>query len=559
MRQVGNAIGKKRVLFVIAIAVVVVLAGAIGRAQLQSTQAQNYDVIVAGAGPGGIAASLQAARMGRHVALLEPTDWIGGQIAAAGVSTMDEGSPLARQSGIYAEFLKAVTTYYHNHGKSVGTCYYNINAVCVDPQVGQTILKQMLAAQPNIHVFTGTEITSVTKSGNTVTGVVAGGKQFNSKVVIDAGEYGDVLALAGANYRLGNGTASKPSNSGCIQNITYTTVIKQYPKGVPSNLRFSKAPQGYSPAVAAHFATYLKQNGYGLTIKPKATVANNRMPMNMTAFAAYRGLPDLANPANYNAFQQDGHTITRTSLNLGNDYPFTGVLSTKYISDRNYRSQVDCQAKLATLQLVYYIQHDLGQSDWSVANDEGYDTSFAHAHNCASLSGYEAFENNMSQESYVREGRRLVGEKTLTGNEMVASWDRKKFYTTYPDTIAVGYYPMDLHQCNEPNTLESAYDNPKDNLRGGPFEVPMGTLIPEKLDGLLAAEKNISVSRMANGSIREQPIAMDTGQAAGALAALAVQHNEQPRAVQASEVQSALRAAHAITAFSQVVHTPSGS
>jgi FAD dependent oxidoreductase len=535
------------------VAVVAVGAGALYWTHFRQTSPKQYDVVVVGAGPGGVAASIQAARMGRTVALLEPTDWIGGQMTAAGVGTMDEGSTAARQSGLYAEFLKKVTNYYHAQDKSVGTCYYNTNAVCVDPQVGQKLLRQMLAAESkNLHVYTDTAVTSVAKQGDTVTGVMAGNTYFASKVVIDADEYGDVLALAGANYRLGNGTASQPNDNGCIQNITYTAVIKQYPKGVPANLRFKQPPPGYNSTVAAHFATYLKQNGYGLTVKPNKTVASNRMPMDMLAYAAYRGYPDTANPANYNAFQQDGHTITRTSLDLGNDYPLTGVLSTKYVSDPKYREQVDCQAKLTTLQLAYYIQHDLGQSNWSIANDEGYDTAYAKAHNCAQLNDYKAFEDNMSQEAYVREARRLVGTETLTGNDMVTSWNRKKYYTSYPDSIAVGYYPMDLHQCNEQDTLESAFDSTQDNLRGGPFEVPMGTLIPEKVDGLLAAEKNISVSRMANGSIREQPIAMDTGQAAGALAALAVEHHEQPRAVQASEVQSALRNAHEITAFNQV-------
>lgn len=61
-----------------------------------------------------------------------------------------------------------------------------------------------------------------------------------------------------------------------------------------------------------------------------------------------------------------------------------------------------------------------------------------------------------------------------------------------------------------------------------------------KVDGLLAAEKNISQSRMANGSTRLQPITMLTGQAAGALAAIAVSENLQPRQVNPATVQRAL-------------------
>lgn len=85
--------------------------------------AQDYDVVVAGAGTGGTSVPIQAARMGARVALLEETDWIGGQMAAAAVSTMDEGNSLTPASGLYREFIARMNAYYAARGKSVGTCY----------------------------------------------------------------------------------------------------------------------------------------------------------------------------------------------------------------------------------------------------------------------------------------------------------------------------------------------------------------------------------------------------------------------------------------------------
>src|SRR5262245_36002082 len=88
----------------------------------------SHDVIVVGAGPGGIAAAIQAARMGRSVVLIEPSDHIGGQLLT--VTSMDETRiaapelPTERREGIYAEFAKLVTDHYFidYHGKPVGTC-----------------------------------------------------------------------------------------------------------------------------------------------------------------------------------------------------------------------------------------------------------------------------------------------------------------------------------------------------------------------------------------------------------------------------------------------------
>ena len=49
----------------------------------------------------------------------------------------------------------------------------------------------------------------------------------------------------------------------------------------------------------------------------------------------------------------------------------------------------------------------------------------------------------------------------------------------------------------------------------------MGTMIPKEVDDLIVAEKSISVSNLMNGATRLQPVVMQLGQAAGALAALA--------------------------------------
>ena len=74
----------------------------------------------------------------------------------------------------------------------------------------------------------------------------------------------------------------------------------------------------------------------------------------------------------------------------------------------------------------------------------------------------------------------------------------------------------------------------------GPFAIPFECFIPEKVDGFLPAEKNLSQSRMANGATRLQPHTLNMGQAVGVIAALAVKEDIQPRAVDPVKVQRIL-------------------
>jgi hypothetical protein len=114
---------------------------------------------------------------------------------------------------------------------------------------------------------------------------------------------------------------------------------------------------------------------------------------------------------------------------------------------------------------------------------------------------------------------------------------------TFASSIALGDYPVDLHGCAEDPTLELDLERNADRpagTRGGLFQVPLETLIPQSADGFLAAEKNISQTRLANGATRLQPITMLTGQAAGLLAALAVESGIPPRKVSVAKVQKIL-------------------
>jgi hypothetical protein len=118
--------------------------------------------------------------------------------------------------------------------------------------------------------------------------------------------------------------------------------------------------------------------------------------------------------------------------------------------------------------------------------------------------------------------------------------------TSKPHSLALGEYPIDIHGKNDSIYLEADLGETKEKIPndwngdGGLFQIPFEVFVPEKLEGLLAAEKNISVSRVVNGSTRLQPVTMLTGQAAGAIAAVSVIQKVQPRKLRPLDVQTEL-------------------
>ena len=505
-----------------------------------------YDVVVAGSGTGGTCAAIQAARMGSSVLLLEETDWIGGQMNAAAVTSMDEGGVLVRERGIYREFCERVEAHYSRLGKTCETAYM-MRHICLEPRVGQQILYAMIVEAKKtapLDVSLLSTITQVSKQGDCVTGVTvrigAESRKVECQMLIDATEWGDVIPLTGARYRVGNCTNDNIDPGHGIQSLTWTAVIKQYPRGVPQPLLLTKEPPGYTPKVHEMFEKTLK---VGDTVQASPYDAKAR-PWNFATFIGYRGMPD-------SSVSQDAPPITRTHMNFNNDY----VAFVRDVEDPASRLKTCREAQLRTLQLLYYIQHPLGKTNWSVADDEGFDTPFRRAELDAwlrempELEPYRPVLQHFSIMAYARESRRIVGLHTLTAREIERNPGRP---VQFPSTVALGDYPIDLHGSMVPRLLEMDLDRLEDipsefSRRGsGPFAIPFECFIPEKVDGFLAAEKNISQSRLANGATRLQPSTMLMGQAAGAIAALSLQFHVQPRQLDPVLVQRALLDAGAI-------------
>lgn len=518
----------------------------------------SYDIVIAGGGMGGTAAAIQASRLGAKVLIVEPTRMLGGQSTAAGVSTMDDMSRLP-ESGIYHEFMDRVRAHYAAMNKSIATSYWKTDGKAFEPETGHKILQEMTASSD---ILFHSQIVSIKPEGKgkrlTITSP-EGKKDIYCSILIDATEYGDIIPLAGLRYRSGNSLSPDMNPASMIQDITWTAVIRKYPDGIPEHLRPKNPLPGYDKA-RKNYLAYVSRNEFGAGSKSPF-----KLPAEFSAHNGYRAIPDSYLPGNYTGHRKDWKRITKTGVNWGNDYPGQYGWDEKfglpiaYLESKDFRAEIDREALVKTLHFIYYVQNELSE-DWSVDEKE-YGELPEVARDLPEE--WQRIARYLPPEPYVRECRRIVGEYTYNAKDLHAnseSYRSGKKNQELEDAIAIGGYILDLHAGDDDDDFEHELGESQAAIRtyepAGAFQVPMRILLPESDDSFLAAEKNLSMSRLASGALRLQPVCMMTGQAVGALAGVSLREGVAPRDVKAVRVQKVLADAGVMLSLAEYVDVP---
>lgn len=458
--------------------------------------AERYevDVLVVGGGASGISAGVQSARMGVQTMVVEETPWVGGMLTAAGVSCVDGNYRL--QSGIFGEFADSLTNRYGGWEALQTGWVSNIN---FEPHVGQEILTNIAnGCSENLTVIRETAMTSVEKvEGKWVVKFKSkDGKKMvvNAAVLIDGTELGDVAKACGVEYRIGMEAASETGESiapeqanDIIQDLTCVAILKDY--GSDADMTIEK-PEGYDPTPF-----------YNSAANPKNTVMETGQALwSQEMMITYGRTPNGKYMINWPIY--------------GNDYYANTIEMTHAEREEAY-----AKAKNFTLSFIYFIQTEYGMKHLGLADDE-FPT-----------------EDKLAFIPYHRESRRIVGKAFFTLDAAATPYAYKHPY--YRTGIAVGDYAVDHHHFRHPQWQElpdlEFYPIPS-------YNVPMGVLIPQQEDvqNLIVAEKSVSVSNLINGATRLQPVVMQLGQAAGALAALSQKQGKPVDKVSVRQVQAAL-------------------
>ena len=418
---------------------------------------RSFDVAIVGAGAGGCAAALQAARSGASVLLLEEGPWVGGMLTSAGVSAIDGNYRL--RGGIFGEFCDSLAARYGGY-EALRTGW--VSNILFEPQVGEAVLGNMLAAEENICLHRNISLDSLTRK-DAVWHLRCGGRRFRAAMLVDCTELGDVAARLGIPYDLGmdssrdmgEDVAPEEAND-IIQDLTYVITARFYDR----DMTISR-PEGYD-----------------------ASLYEGCNPGGTDAMLSYGLLPG-------------GDVMLNWPIN-GNDAYMNLVEAGK-----EERDSLLEEAKRISLGYLYYIQTELGHPELGIAE------------------GVYPSADGLPLIPYHRESRRIHGRTRFTVNDVFDPY-RNNLYRT---SVAVGDYSVDHHHRRYPcpDSLPDLhfYPVPSFSVPAGVI-VPRDERMQENETccPLLVAEKSVSVSNIVNGTTRLQPVVMGLGQAAGAMAAL---------------------------------------
>ncbi len=396
--------------------------------------------------------------------------------------------------------------------------------------------------------------------------------------VVDATETGDLSALADVPYRVGIDPRSyeEPSSSRatgdghCTQGFTYTFAMEA-----------TKEPQPHTlPAFYTQYASYYSYE--------ESRLAN--FPLVFTYRRIWS--PHNGKPAKFGGLGFTSPTpgdISMQNWTWGNDYR-PGTTADNLIYTRNQLQatgqlqpggwmgglRVNSLHNAEEIAKGYFYWLATGTTDSQLG--AGVKQPEQNNRYLTGLSSPMGTIHGLSKYPYIREGRRILGRPSwgypqgfqvaeidisrhdyrdddyyrqilspatyfslraalaglmapavITGTESLEQVKRRTRSTIYPDSVGIGFYPIDFHPCMAmtPPELPGNFDYPGER-RGAnqtyPFQIPLRAMIPQKIDNMLVAGKSIATSHIAAAAYRVHSFEWSSGAAAGTTAAFALEN-----------------------------------
>lgn len=536
----------------------------------------STDILVIGGGTGGVAAALAAAALGKRVILAEETDWLGGQLTAQAVPPDEhrwiESFGCTRR---YRQYRNGVRQYYRDHfpltpdaraNPSLNPGLGSVSRLCHEFRVGVAVIDQLLAfarSRGQVEVRLRCRPVAAEVDGDRVHAVRLRSLQGDEDEVIraayflDATELGDLLPLAGAEYVTGAESQdetgephapSGPPQPDNIQGITWCFPVAYDPtRGAsyviekPGQYEFWRDyvpptrppwtgrllgwthphPHTCEPRQRVLFPHEGEHPGQSLWRYRRIITSEHYAPGVMPHEVTLVNWPQndyfvLQSPSAGRAGASAAAGAARAA-NVGQ--PMGSGKAASDVFDRLEQHYQD--AKQLSLSLLYWLQTEAPRPDGGT----GYPGLYLRPDLVGTPDG-------LAKYPYIRESRRISAAFTVT--ELHVGAEARGVRPGEPgvgehfdDAVGIGYYRLDLH----PST---GHDNYID-FASLPFQIPLGALLPVRVENLLPACKNLGVTHLANGCYRLHPVEWNIGEAAGYLAAYCVDRGLRPRQVRERE------------------------
>jgi hypothetical protein len=496
---------------------------------------RNADVVVVGGGLGGCAAALAALSLGKRVILTEETDWLGGQLTAQAVPPDEH--PWIEHVGCtpsYRSLRDGIRDYYRRHYPLLPAAredpFLNpgqgeVSPICHEPRVGLAMLEAMLQpwrSSGQLEVLMRHQPIETETEGDRVLAVTCRSLWTGDEVVLrapyilDATEWGDLLQLAGVDHVIGSESQDETGEPHALpgpaqlldqQAISWCFAIDY----LPGEDHTIERPDDYG-FWRDYAADFWPGKQLSWVDWHPETLERRDRPI-------FDGPTERARSDDLWHFRRilyRGHYPAGrllSDITLVNwpqiDYWLGPVIG---VSEEERQHHLRGARQLA-LSMLYWMQTEAPKPEG------GY--------------GYPGLrlrpdvvgtDDGLAKHVYVREARRIRAELTVL-EQHVGVEARGKLIgaETFPDSVGIGSYRIDLH----PSTAQRNYVD----VSSYPFQIPLGALIPQRVENLLPACKNLGVTHITNGCYRLHPVEWNIGEAAGALAAHCLDRGLIPRQV----------------------------
>ncbi len=537
-RMTGSAFGRREFLGRVAAAPLLLVPGAAKWTESVAHAGEmSADLVIVGGGLGGCAAALAAARHGLRVIVTEPTAWIGGQLTQQAVPP-DENRWIETIGGTrsYLALRAGIRNHYRRHRPLTERAKANarlnpgngwVSRLCCEPRVALAALHEMLApfvANGRLTILLRHEVLDADVHGDQVRAVRVRSAEHGGDVVLhapyvaDATELGDLLPLtkteyvAGAESRAQTGEPHakdepQPDN---VQGFTMSFAM-EFLAGEDHAI---ERPREYA---AWRDTTLTAADGSRYHLVSFEDADSRRIgfdPVSRKGLWTYRRIidRDLFVPGTY----PGDVTIVNWAQN---DYSFGSLIDVGAEAAARHVAR----AKQLSLSLLYWLQTEAPRPDGGV----GWRGLRLRPDIVGTADG-------LAMHPYVRESRRIQAEFTVLEQHvaeearMLETGRARDDVTAQPfaDSVGIGHYNMDLHLTTR-----------GDRGRFGatlPFQIPLGALIPQRMENLLPACKNLGVTHLTNGCYRLHPTEWNVGESVANLAAFCLARQQPPRAVRNS-------------------------